>query len=537
MAKVLSKVLDFLVFLSLGLWLLGTLHGADARRIALVLVLIGFSFFSEASLWVLGIKRIWKKLDHVKTRRILLGCIFALWAIRGIAQSLAIRFPVFDFGIFHQLMTSLAYGRGFFAPISQAPFFLSDHFVISMALLTPLYRLTHEAIWTLPIIHAGLFSLAVWAWMKIAESRIDGTESIRTLLSKTVLLVGILFESHWANLTWGFHENAIAYASFSWMVYFALGRTGFHRSGLFNLIGTLLCLLIGTQSKENLLLTGAIAAVILLWKSQRIFGIGIALLLGLEFFWFQKLPHPEGKNYFIRYYGYLGSNFTEMVTSLATRPWSAIQTVGLGNMLGYGWAVLFPFLLGLPFVSKKGRKLLWIVIPSFASALLSTYAPLRETGFHYITELWPWLMMATLFGLGHIAMSKSSGVAKRWCVLWILMAAWGLRTEPVRTIFSDFALALERKDLKLAMDAIPYESRVLVDDQIGSWISGRPNVERWQDKPFSKDHQIWIVSSSLDIASHSMGMERIRAWDHSGFSGWIVAPKTDPAHTQKDGAP
>ncbi|MEO5970963.1 MAG: hypothetical protein ABIQ95_13625, partial [Bdellovibrionia bacterium] len=331
-------------------------------------------------------------------------------------------------------------------------------------------------------------------------------QSNSTLAAATMIFV-LSFDSLWKNLRWGFHENAIAFCSVSWALALLFSSALGSRPVLKNILIVVLFLL-AAGSKEILLLD--IAAGFCVWAvfdivSGRlarkgianeqyevkqgskffIFKIVLAIALTVGFILFEKMAHPPNKNYFNRYYAYLGGNLAEFLKNLIVAPGLIIHNIGLKALMHYFWVVFSPWLFLLPvFLKMGGRKAnlsslsevpwLFLILPSFASAALASFPPLRDPAFHYVLELWPVLACVTIKALGR---QKSSTLI--WG--WALMGLIAMDFDPIAEYREYQAQSIRRLEAIKLIDTIPPEAAVMADELAGTWIAGRRWVTRWPD--------------------------------------------------------
>lgn len=558
--------LDALILLFLGVWLVGGIpwgehvllpHGADPRRAAILLILIAAAFpklraRSRCVGWARGLAvklssankqgRLWRRVLLVLAAGV--ACAFV------VAQAYALRFPLFDVGIFHQLLWNLSRGNGFYSPVSAAPQFLSDHFVPSLALLSPVYWILGSWPPVIAVLHVALLFAGVAAWVYLAGHWPGRAPKERATLAAATLVFGTTFESLWANLQWGFHENALAFAALSWAI--ALGfseraaasKTGRdqNRLGGFRATPTVLLLIaVAAGSKEILLVTVAFGcfayAVVIAPRARQGFRkapffwavfAGAALLAC--FFVFQQMPRPEGKNYFDRYYSYLGSSASDALRTLVLNPWNAmsgwVSAVGFTEAFLYFVRLLVPFLFFpalLFFVRPQSQStesnpspgwLVWAVLPSAASAVLATYAALRNPKFHYVLEIWPVFLVLTLAAIVRLSAAyrriRLARLAWAWAVVGALL--WG--SDPVDGIQRNIRIAMDRAELRRALESIPKHASVTADEEIGYWISGRREMNRAQDRPERMGEWVVIQSDAPAPQSHTL------VWKHERFSAY-----------------
>ncbi len=516
-----AVLFDLVVFFLIGIYLNGGIsycgkvylsHGADPRRAALILAVFVYGAFpmlrEKSSFFRMAIS-----FSHLLTFRRFRQGFYLIGVVFGVAlaieQTLALRVTLYDVGIFHQILWSLSHGLGFHSTISGAGNFLQDHFSPSLALLVPGFQLALKTPFYLPIVHTLLLFLGGAAWIFLAD-RVPGVApDFRKKLSAATTVFVLCFGSLWGNLRWGFHENALAFSSLSWafaLLFADCGEAillrGFNRKtivfGLF---------LIAAASKEILLLD--VALFLCCWamtlfryevNSQAVnrrhglkpivLGVLAAFLVGF-FIYFENSAHPVDKNYFNRYYAYLGQDLKGFVRTLSHSPGVVIQAVGAKELAKYFLTVFSPWLF-LPLwplwlfprfhnqLREQGDSLpaskIWMIglLPSFASAALATYPPLRNENFHYVLELWPLLACLTIILLGQIR-------SDRLIWIWVFFIFLKMDQNPLGDL-RDFRK--ESKDVapvRALLQKISPDSKLVADELAGPWVSGRLSVTRWPE--------------------------------------------------------
>ena len=475
-------LLDALLLALLALWFVGGVnwhghvilrHGADPRRTAIILAAI--AAWAWPSLWggsviLRGAERFWSWLETRRGRRVALAGGFALACAIGCLQALALQVPMFDVGLFHQILWALAHGHGFVSTISGAGNFLVDHLAPSLVLLVPAYWVSGSSPLVLGVVQPALLFAGVAAWVWLAENLGAGS-----WLPAAATLFGLVFDSLWGNLHWGFHENAIAFAALSWAFALAIARPG-------RKFVTLALFVVAAGSKEILLVDVALAFLAWAWierERSRPFARVLVALAGALlaiFVGFEKLPHPADKNYFDRYYSYLGHGLGGFFRTLLLSPWVVVSHVGAAELLRYFVTVFLPWLF-LPLAAWRyaRRESVWLIalLPSLASAALATYPPLRGSGFHYVLELWPVLAAITLTVLARLPSSR------RFAIAWALLALLAWDHDPWGDLREYARGAVDSAPVRLALGEIPTDAAVSADELTGPWLAGRLEVTRW----------------------------------------------------------
>jgi hypothetical protein len=268
--------------------------------------------------------------------------------------------------------------------------------------------------------------------------------------------------------------------------------------------------------------------------------VKVALLLSAAFclVWlfvsFESLPHPADKNYFARYYSYLGLDLKSFVLNGLTAPWRIVDAVGAKELVAYAATVFVPW-LGLPLVwwfwcvrgraNPGGRETLFFalvslaIVPSLASSAIATYLPLRRSGFHYVLELWP--VMAVLCIIALPRFDRWLGGKLPWA--WALVALISLDQDPWNQMREYWRQAWDAAPARKVMMALPVNEGIAADELAGTWVAGRLLVTRWPDLSFFQDNcPHWVILPEGRPAP--MGCSRVetpvKAWTAGGWSGY-----------------
>jgi uncharacterized membrane protein len=119
---------------------------------------------------------------------------FVLSAGISVLQCLSLRTPLYDVGLFHQVIWGLAHGYGFSSSISGAGNFLLDHFSPSLVLLVPAFWLSASSALTLLVIQPLLVFGGVAAWIWLAETlEINVLAASVTVLALPLIACGAIF--------------------------------------------------------------------------------------------------------------------------------------------------------------------------------------------------------------------------------------------------------------------------------------------------------------------------------------------------------
>lgn len=445
-------------------------------------------------------------------------CLLA--AVSVVLHTYAFRFALFDVGIFHQIIASFVRDGSFFTSISGSGGHFNDHFSPSLALLAPAFWLTGSAPWILPLCHVALMWLGGLAWLKMAKSVDDASGHLVLAVS----LFFCTFDSLWLNVWWGFHETAISFAAWSW--FFAIRSTSPYSTKR-NIYLTLI-LVVGACAKETSLVEATCLCLVSCFfdfrdRHRKTAGwwLLIAVVLVAALLKFESLPKPGDKNYFIRYYGYLGFNTKDAVFNLLKNPLKPFQVIGETEILKFIWTLLFPW-LGLPIVVlfyhnfRASRLWLWFIafLPSMGLLALATYPDLRGAKFHYVIAIWPIMAFVTINAF------KTPRVRKLiW--LWVFINAF----YQGKDVWENSRLALSDM-VTYGFDdqvfrGIPLDAKISADQRAGTWIANLPFVTRWDDLSFYQDRcpDIVLIHDEHPIETHRC-LEPSRVVKTERFKPW-----------------
>lgn len=512
-SKMPAVLFDGLVFLLLALWAIGGIsigggppipYGVDTRRVATGLLVVGnfVPWLRQRSLLITGCRGILQRLLDSGPRRVVLAIGFAIACLSALSQTFAFRFPLYDVGLYHQVIWGVAHGHGFVSTISGAGNYLGDHFSLSYILLAPFFWLSGSAPYTLPIMHCVLTFLGIGAWLFLAE-RLPGVAPVtRGRLARATLLFAIGFDSLWGNLFWGFHDTAIGFAALSWALalYFVYDQ-GAVKCSKAVFAGILGLFAVAAFAKETFLLDGCLAMVVMAAAHRRdrsrwrMLTYGSLSILFLSFFiLFELMPHPADKNYFARYYSYLGNTLPAFVMTLLLRPWVVFQTIGAGELLRFFLTVFAPFLLlplGWVVWSRdawRSRRLLrspgwWLLVigPGFLSLAVSLHGDLRGNHFHYVIALWPVLATLTILALGQWDERPVGWGRYRLSTLWFLLAWLMLGRDPLMNIHKSLGGISLNASSHRFFSNIPAQDSLSADEMAGPWAANRLAVTRWPE--------------------------------------------------------
>jgi uncharacterized membrane protein len=556
---------DLLITLLLAIWFFGGVpfqgkillkYAPDLRRSVGLLLLLGFYLrntqprlkaYFEYSVWITVFSRMLDFLRDSHHRYWVLGIWTGFGVLASILQAYALEVTQYDVGLFHQVLWSLGEGLGPWSSISRAGNFWMDHTALSLVTLVPFFKLMGGHPIFLPILQPILINGGLAALLYFVDHLPKGVDppdndalhtgpgfSFQQILGISTLIAILCFDSTWLNRGWGFHENTIAFFCSLWGFALLFCKT---EPSLKFLLLTFFFLLTAALSKEILLLNFFLS--FLLWslyepKAQLRLGLRVLSLLLLGgFFWFELQPHPANKNYFVRYYSYLGNGLVEFAKTLVTQPSLVLTAIGKESLQRYAWDIskywLFLPLISAGLIRRFGKAdpwervpllrspWLWLVTlgPSLASCALSTYPPLRWIRFHYVMELWPLLFLLTLVGLARI---NSKALATFWGV-WMFFQ-W--TSSPLSDVVQYARLAETRAPIReqlLKIARTSPDASIAAIEEVGTWLASRKWISRYPDLELLPDEcpAWWIVRDNQEL-DHPLLQARLKKCQALGFT-------------------
>lgn len=123
------------------------------------------------------------------------------------------------------------------------------------------------------------------------------------------------------------------------------------------------------------------------------------------------IPHysPTGGSPFINRYADLGESQSEVVKTLVTRPWDAVEVALSWGRFTYVLALVLPLLL-LPFLAPL---LALAALPDLGLNLLAQYWPQYSVQYQYTATIIPFLMAAAILGLARLRARRLPAPAAR----------------------------------------------------------------------------------------------------------------------------
>jgi uncharacterized membrane protein len=380
--------------------------------LALIPAFLVLLFCSRKS-WIntppVGIFRLlWQKLLNKKqSPRVILSLLLVpllLMVWRGVLHRYLSFESGWDLGIYSQ-----ACANGLYSSLRDERTLLADHFEPILALFVPICQ-NFDAPLVLLTAQILALGIGVAGIITLAQSMLWSLPS-----TLCVALLFIVFSGNKTTFFYDFHPITFSAATIPWLV-LSLRSRAYLRS--FSLIVITIAL------KETSSLT--IAGIGLWWavndisikpfsivKKKFFIGLTIAVIGFASFFLIMKVAFPYFRGgaeslYFTKYYGHLGQNISEVVSSLLLKPILVIETVFTKDKLFYLLKIFGPFL----FAVFLRPYFLIPVIPALMVNLLTSHPYLFSARFHYEAEIYPWLFVSS------ILLSRDPIFIERWH--WLL---------------------------------------------------------------------------------------------------------------------
>ncbi len=293
----------------------------------------------------------------------------------------------FDLGVYDQVVWNTLHGRFFFYTSTGQPLLhLSNHADPILALVA-LFYLLHDGPETLLILQAALIGLAGVPVYLLAKEKLPGNFAALGLLAAFLFFPGI----ETVTLS-DFHPPALAFAFLMFAFYFLENR----RNGWF-LLFAVLAMACKEQIPLQVMFLGLYAIV--RHKDWRL-GMTTILLATVWFavvmLWVIPAFSVTGEHPFLSFYSDFGHSPLEIVKTVITRPDIVLKDVWQPEKLAYLRDLFVPF----AFLPLLGLPVLLVGAPSFAINLLSNNPAMHNAmRGHYVADVTPWLVWASLFGL------------------------------------------------------------------------------------------------------------------------------------------
>ena len=205
------------------------------------------------------------------------------------------------------------------------------------------------------------------------------------------------------------------------------------------------------------------------------------------------IPHynDAGGSAFVQArYGELGSDAGDILRTLVTRPWDAVELAATADGGRYVLTLILPLLA----LSLFAPLLAACALPELLLNLISSRPEQHQIQYHYSAVLAPFLIAAAIRGLAFLRARPSSG-ALRWAVSrsWVVAGALlvgvivgGYRVGPLpfwkhvpggsRVKVEQYTVPPRADALKAAVDAIPAGASVSAGNRLAGHLSDRRRV-------------------------------------------------------------
>jgi len=340
---------------------------------------------------------------------------------------------------------------------------LADHFEPVLLLFTPLCRTISPAV-ALLAVQLLAFSVGALGMYKLA--RLQAWSPSQAWLASLLYLT---FAPNVRVLYYDFHLIVLALGVTPWL-WWALQA---ERYGWFI---ALTLLYLGMKESVSLTVFG-LGAFLCLRKDRPLRRMGALYMVGSAalFLAIMKLVYPLFRNgeetmYFAKYYGHLGKNLNEFVTTLLTRPMYFISTLLVPSKLVYVAALTLPFLF-LPFV----RPLYWlpVALPILINILSNDENILART-YHYEAEIEPMLFASALVAFQSTRLRN----------LWLGLLLVGFTHESAIGIARwSFPSPAQRKLLAELNEHVPMDRAIAAPQRIAAHLTDREKLymfDYWQ---------------------------------------------------------
>lgn len=219
------------------------------------------------------------------------------------------------------------------------------------------------------------------------------------------------------------------------------------------------------------------------------------------------IPHysPTGGSPFINRYAGLGESQSEVVKTLVTRPWDAVEVALSWGRFTYLLALLVPLLL-LPFLAPL---LALGALPDLGLNLLAHYWPQYSVQYQYTATIIPFLIAAAILGLARLrsmrlpapaaAAAAASGPIAALLVLCMVASGWSQgplpfwRHVPGGSVSraQEYTVTNHARVQARAVALVPDDPDVAVSvtNLMGARVSARRVVYTW---PIVKDAS-WVL--------------------------------------------
>lgn len=274
---------------------------------------------------------------------------------------------------------------------------LADHFEPALALMIPVCKVTDPAI-ALLASQAVAWSIGAWGIYRLAL-KLHWDPGLATI----AMALYLLFSGHQMISYYDFHLYGWSLATIPWLMY------AVHTKKYMLLTAVTLFHL---MLKEN---TGLFIAGFGLWMAlnrHRKPGYALVIAGTAAFILVMTYAYPYFRGgveseYFSKYYGYIGHDFSSFIKTSVTKPWIPLKALLSLDRWSYYLALLAPFL----FFPLLAPTYLLPILGVLLINALSANNFLYSGHYHYDAEINPWFFASMLVCL------KDPRVTTRWYAL------------------------------------------------------------------------------------------------------------------------
>lgn len=286
-----------------------------------------------------------------------------------------------DLAIHAQTMWNLVHGSGFCSILGID--FFGNHFIPIFYLLKYFYYFYQSPLF---LLYLQSFALGVGGILtyKLARHYLSGGWSL------LVAAAYYLYPSVGYTNAYEFHQTTLAVPFLFLMILYYLRARFF-----FFLVYAILAM----SLQENIPLAVFMMSALALLDRRKMHWIIVPAALSVLWFYVSVIKiipfYNKGTIEFLSIYYHLGRTWPEIILTLIARPFVWLEQVFSLQAFSYLAHVFLPLLL-LPLL---GWRFCLPILPFLFQHLLSSRAAERAITFHYLTELTPFLMMATILGV------------------------------------------------------------------------------------------------------------------------------------------
>ncbi len=352
----------------------------------------------------------------------------------------------------------------------------SIHGDIALAFLAPIYWLWPSAYALLGIqtIVVALGALAVWR----LSNEVIKNKNISLMLAVSYLLYPA---TQRANI-FDFHAVTLANSLLIFAFYYA-----YKGKYLKYLIFSLLAL----ATKETIAFSIVMISVYLMvfkkeYKWSALTGAIAVLWFGALLWWIMPTARNFSNEHFaLNYYQNLGSSPGEIIKNIFLKPSVVFQTLFENNSFRYLGIILVP--LGFLPIASLG---ILLALPALAVTMLSSQDQMRMIGYHYTSDITPFLYIALIFAIVNVSRWLKSAVKKRgkmisdkiverlvvaYLLVFTIVSAWIMGPLPfaIRGEMEPFKTNVSKRYLDNLAKSIPQEARVSASNRMSPHFTHR----------------------------------------------------------------